>query len=78
MTKRIRPKGTITVMEAGTAQIPKEIRDELGIVGKGEIAYVVSSKIAVLYNVNTKPNELFKAIEVLLDVLKLRVEECAK
>jgi hypothetical protein len=78
MTKRIRPKGTFPVMDVGNAQIPKEIRDELDISGKGTIAYVLSAKAALLFNPETEPIDIFNSLKVLEADLKLRIEDYNK
>ena len=78
MTKQIRPKGTIAVMEAGTAQVPKEIRDELAVPGKGVIAYVLDAKTALLFNPESDPKDVIDSLKVLEADLKLRIEECDK
>jgi len=73
--KRIRPKGTIAVSEVGTAHMPKEIREELGI-QRGDIAYVVDAKTAVLFSPNSSPKDIIKSLEILIQDLKLRIEDC--
>jgi len=72
--KKVRSKGTLKVSDVGNANIPKEIREGLQV-EKGDIAYILDAHSAVLFNPNVDPETLAKSLKVLLEDLKLRIED---
>jgi bifunctional DNA-binding transcriptional regulator/antitoxin component of YhaV-PrlF toxin-antitoxin module len=72
MAKKIKPMGTLSVTEIGNANIPKIIREELGI-EKGDIAYVVDAHVALLFNPNVDADLLLKSLRHVVKNVELRV-----
>lgn len=74
--KEKRPLGKILVHdERGYAYIPKIVRKEIGLKGKGEIPFYVDANCVLLVRKDATKEEILKGLDLLKDDLKLRMKE---
>ncbi|HML01928.1 MAG TPA: hypothetical protein VK487_01000 [Candidatus Bathyarchaeia archaeon] len=75
MTEK-RPVGKILLHdERGYAYIPKILRKELGLEGKGEIPFYLDANCVLLVREGATKKDVLKGLDVLKDDLKLRMTE---
>lgn len=72
--KKLKGHGEITVYDNNIAYIPKQVVDELG----KKLAYILNSRTILLFNPDTDPDLLLKAINALKNHISLRVQEVAQ
>lgn len=76
MAEVIRPAGKIKIVdERGYAYIPKEIREEVNVQGKGEISYFKNANTILLVRRGASRKDILKSIDVLKEDIELRWKE---
>lgn len=74
--KEKRPIGKILVHDKrGYAYIPKLVRKEIGLEGKGEIPFYVDANCVLLVREDATKQDILKGLDVLKDDLELRIKE---
>jgi bifunctional DNA-binding transcriptional regulator/antitoxin component of YhaV-PrlF toxin-antitoxin module len=76
--KKVKPTGTLSVSDYGNANIPKAIREEVNVEKGGDIAYIVGTRAAVLFNPNEEPDTLIKTLKIMIKDLELRIVDDEK
>jgi len=68
-----RPVGNIVIHDPrGYGYIPKIIRKEIGIEGKGAIPFYIDANVVLLVRKDAGLKEILRGLDVLKDDLKLR------
>lgn len=76
MAQDKRPIGKIVIHDPrGYAYIPKIVRKEVGIEGKGKMPFYVDANVVLLVREDAKKEEIMKGLEILKEDLKLRWKE---
>ena len=76
MVEEKRPIGEIVIHDPrGYAYIPKIVRKEVGIKGKGKIPFYVDANVVLLVREDATKEDIIKGLEILKEDLKLRWRE---
>ena len=73
LTERKRPIGEIVIHDSrGYAYIPKIVRKEIGVEGKGKIPYYLDANVVLLVREDASRDDVIKGLDVLKEDLQLR------
>ena len=73
MTKDMRSIGEIVIHDPrGYAYIPKIVRKEIGLEGKGKIPYFLDANVVLLVRENAARDDVIKGLDILKKDLQLR------
>jgi len=73
MTEERRPIGKIVIHdERGYAYIPKIVRMEIGLEGKGKIPFYVDANVVLLVREKATRDDIIKGLDILKEDLQLR------
>ncbi|MBS7632221.1 hypothetical protein KEJ15_01170 [Candidatus Bathyarchaeota archaeon] len=76
MAEQKRPIGKILVHdERGYAYLPKIVRNEIGLEGKGAISFYVDANCVLLVRESATKDEILKGLDILKGDLNLRWKE---
>ena len=73
MNEEKRPIGEIVIHdERGYAYIPKIVRKEIGLEGKGKIPFYLDANVVLLVRENATKQDIVKGLDILKEDLQLR------
>jgi len=73
MTEEKRPIGEIVIHdERGYAYIPKIVRKEIGLEGKGKIPFYIDANVVLLVREKATRDDIIKGQDILKEDLQLR------
>ena len=73
MTEEKRPIGEIVIHDKrGYAYIPKIVRKEIGLEGKGKIPFYVDANVVLLVRGDATRDDIIKGLDILKEDLQLR------
>lgn len=73
LTEEKRPIGKIVIHDTrGYAYIPKIVRREIGLEGKGKIPYYLDANVVLLVRENATKDDIVKGLDILKEDLQLR------